>query len=186
MKRFIFGHTMYQLTVLMIILFAGPSIFKIPDSSTMTTYNATEAQHFTIFFHSFVMMQIFNSINSRKLNRKDLNVFRNFCNNPMFFFIMLGIFFAQIMIIEVGSSFTETSPLSLSQHLICVALGAGSLLVGFLFKLIPEEVFSKIHFFKDTDVNAKNMDRGITSKLRRGASSRISSTKKSHSSIQIS
>ena len=169
----------------MIILFYGPEIFNIPESSLMTTYNATEAQHFTIFFHTFVMMQIFNSINARKLNNKDINVFRNFFNNPMFFFIMLGIFFAQMLIVELGSSFTETSPLSYSQHLICVALGVGSLLVGLLFKLIPEEVFSKIKFFKDTDFNAKNMDRGITSKLRRGASSRISSTKKSHSSQDV-
>lgn len=179
MKRFIFGHTLYQLTVLMIILFEGPTIFKIPDTSTCSAYDEVCYQHFTIFFHTFVMMQIFNSINSRKLNKKDLNVFKNFCNNPLFFMIISCIFVAQIFIVEVGSSFTETSPLSITQHLICILLGSGSLLVGWLFKLIPEEVFSKIKFFKDTEVNAKTMER-VTTKLRRGASSRISSKSFSH------
>jgi len=183
MKRFIFGHSLYQLTVLMIILFAGPEIFNVPDTSKETSYNATGYQHFTIFFNTFVLMQVFNSVNSRKLNKKDLNVFHNFCNNPLFFVIMTIIFIAQITLVEIGGSFTETSPLSLTQHLICLALGAGSLLVGFLFKLIPEEVFTKIKFFKDSEVNVKTMDRGMTSKLRRGASSRISSQSKNSSLV---
>lgn len=181
MKRFIAGHSLYQLAVLFTILFAGPDLLEIPDSSDFSEYNEVGFQHFTIFFNTFVLMQVFNAINSRKLNTKDRNVFKNFCNNHLFFIIILFIFFAQIAIVELGGSFIQTSPLSLSQHLLCLAFGVGTLLVGFLLKLIPEEAFSKIKFFKDIDVNTKNMDRGMTSTLRRGASNRFSS--KSHSSI---
>ena len=182
MKRFIFGHSVYQLTVLLIILFDGPALFNIPDSANMTDYNETDARHYTIFFHAFVMMQVFNMINSRKLNKKDLNVFKNFCNNGFFFSIMIMIVVAQFLIVEVGGQFIKTSPLTLFQHLVCIAIGSVELLVGLLFKVIPEEIFDKCKIFKeDKTFSAKNMDRGITSKLRRGASSRISSTHKSYS-----
>lgn len=38
------------------------------------------------------------------------------------------------------------------EHLICIGLGAGCLLTGVLFKLIPENCWRKIHFFKEAEV----------------------------------
>jgi len=43
--------------------------------------------HHTLIFQAFVFLQIFNQINARKLESNELNVFKNFCNNPLFFII---------------------------------------------------------------------------------------------------
>ena len=43
--------------------------------------------HHTLIFQAFVFLQIFNQINARKLESHEMNVFKNFCNNPLFFII---------------------------------------------------------------------------------------------------
>jgi Ca2+ transporting ATPase len=45
-------------------------------------------EHYTIIFHVFVFMQVFNEINSRKLGQT-LNVFSGFFNNLLFLIIIL-------------------------------------------------------------------------------------------------
>jgi len=50
--------------------------------------------HYTIIFQVFVFMQIFNLINSRKIEKEELNVFKDFFNNPWFMII----FFLTIII----------------------------------------------------------------------------------------
>jgi Ca2+ transporting ATPase len=44
--------------------------------------------HYTIFFHTFVFLQVFNEINCRKLKRTEINVFEGFFNNPLFIFVI--------------------------------------------------------------------------------------------------
>lgn len=43
----------------MVILYLGPQIWNVPDGSRI---------HYTIIFNTFVFMQIFNELNSRKVN----------------------------------------------------------------------------------------------------------------------
>ena len=43
--------------------------------------------HYTLIFNVFVFLQVWNLINARKLLPNEFNVFKNFCNNPMFFVI---------------------------------------------------------------------------------------------------
>lgn len=61
---------------------------------TVTSHNDFEeifnefripSRHYTFIFNSFVFMQVFNFINSRKLN-DEFNVFANLCNK---YFILL-------------------------------------------------------------------------------------------------
>jgi Ca2+ transporting ATPase len=42
---------------------------------------------FTMVFHTFVFMQVFNEINSRKIKANEFNVFSNFFNNYLFIVI---------------------------------------------------------------------------------------------------
>lgn len=42
-----------------------------------------------MIFHTFVMMQVFNEINSRKLGANEYNVFKGFFNNLLFLVIMI-------------------------------------------------------------------------------------------------
>lgn len=80
MYRNIFGQAIYQIAVLLTLLFAGQSIFNLEyDENVSGFYNTVNGEQnlddplvnkitlYTIIFHSFVFMQIFNEINSRKL-----------------------------------------------------------------------------------------------------------------------
>ena len=59
MWRSIFTQAALQLVVLMILLYSGASIFGVKPGSD---------HHYTIVFNAFVFLQLFNEINSRKVN----------------------------------------------------------------------------------------------------------------------
>ena len=53
-------------------------------------------------------------------------------------FIVVGIFICQLFIIQFGGRALKLVPLTMNQHLICIAIGALSLVNGVLIKkLIP-------------------------------------------------
>jgi magnesium-transporting ATPase (P-type) len=101
--------------------------------------------HYTIIFQAFVCMQIFNEINARKLGVKEFNVFSGFFNNPLFLLILVGTMVVQYFLVQYGGPPVRTVPLSQEQHLICIAIGAGSLIWGVIVKLfLPATIFGKI------------------------------------------
>jgi Ca2+ transporting ATPase len=62
------GQAVYQIAVVMTLLFAGPKMFGIPAGDQYEKdNNGDNSLHYTIIFNSFVWMQLFNEINSRKL-----------------------------------------------------------------------------------------------------------------------
>jgi len=90
-------------------------------------------------------MQIFNEINARKLGERDFNVFAGFFNNYLFLLIILGTLTIQIILVQFGGVAVRTTPLTVQQHLICLAFGAGSLVWGVIIKFVPARIFGKIH-----------------------------------------
>jgi magnesium-transporting ATPase (P-type) len=106
MYRNIFGQAIYQIAVLLTLLFAGQSIFDLEYDESLSGFYYTNSSGeieldrpienkitlYTIIFHSFVLMQIFNEINSRKLGDRDFNVFKGFFNNGLFLFIIVSTF----------------------------------------------------------------------------------------------
>lgn len=58
----------------------------------MVVYSPEKASHFTIFFQAFVLMQVFNEFNSRKLERTDYNIFEGLFSNKLFWIIILVTF----------------------------------------------------------------------------------------------
>ena len=90
-------------------------------------------------------MQIFNEINARKLGVKEFNVFSGFFNNPLFLLILVGTMIVQYLLVQYGGSPVRTIPLTQDQHLICIAIGAGSLIWGVIVKLfLPVCLFGKL------------------------------------------
>jgi hypothetical protein len=90
-------------------------------------------------------MQIFNEINARKLGVKEFNVFSGFFNNPLFLLILVGTMVVQYFLVQYGGPPVRTTALSQDQHLICIAIGAGSLIWGVIVKLcLPTTLFGKI------------------------------------------
>lgn len=59
------------------------------------------SRHFTFIFNVFVMLQIFNFINSRKL-MDEFNVFENITINWLFPAIVIIIFILQIILVTFG------------------------------------------------------------------------------------
>jgi len=147
MTKNILGHAVYQLIVIFVLLFAGEKLFDI-DNGRGLTLHAAPTQHFTIIFNTFVMMQIFNEINARKIHG-ERDVFGGIWTNPVFCSILVGTFVAQIVIVQFGGVAFTTTPLTLSQWLWCIFLGMMELLWGQLVSSIPNSVVPRFRKKKD-------------------------------------
>ncbi|XP_056108515.1 plasma membrane calcium-transporting ATPase 2 isoform X3 [Rhinichthys klamathensis goyatoka] len=143
MTKNILGHGVYQLTIIFTLLFAGEQIFDI-DSGRHAPLHSPPSEHYTIIFNTFVMMQLFNEINARKIHG-ERNVFEGIFRNPIFCSIVLGTFAIQIVIIQFGGKPFSCSPLDLEKWMWCVFLGLGELVWGQVISTIPN---SKLRFLK--------------------------------------
>jgi Ca2+ transporting ATPase len=90
----------------------------------------------TILFNSFVMMQLFNEINARKLH-DELNVFEGIFSSWIFMFIIFLTLGIQIILIQFAGVAFEVRALNGFQWGICIAFGAGMLPWGLIMHLIP-------------------------------------------------
>ncbi|XP_043389403.1 plasma membrane calcium-transporting ATPase 4 isoform X2 [Chelonia mydas] len=144
MMKNILGHAVYQLTIIFTLLFAGEKFFDI-DSGRNAPLHSPPSEHYTIVFNTFVMMQLFNEINARKIHG-ERNVFDAIFRNPIFCTVVLGTFAAQILIVEFGGKPFSCSGLTLSQWLWCIFIGVGELLWGQLICSVPT---SQLKFLKE-------------------------------------
>ncbi|XP_013870769.1 plasma membrane calcium-transporting ATPase 1 isoform X4 [Austrofundulus limnaeus] len=135
MMKNILGHAVYQLTIIFTLLFAGEKLFDI-DSGRNTPLHAPPSEHYTIVFNVFVMMQLFNEINARKIHG-ERNVFEGIYKNLIFCGVVLGTFALQVVIVQLGGKPFSCHPLTLDQWLWCVFIGVGELLWGQLITSIP-------------------------------------------------
>ena len=90
----------------------------------------------TIIFNTFIFCQVFNEINSRRLFG-ELNVFQGLHKNYLFLAVIAVTIGVQYVIVTFGGEFSNTTPLGLKAWLASVLLGAGTLLVGVLQRLLP-------------------------------------------------
>ncbi|XP_048409133.1 plasma membrane calcium-transporting ATPase 2-like isoform X2 [Stegostoma tigrinum] len=144
MMKNILGHGVYQLTIIFTLLFAGEKFFDI-DSGRNAPLHAPASEHYTIVFNTFVMMQLFNEINARKIHG-ERNVFEAIFRNPIFCSIIVGTFLIQIIIVEFGGKPFSCSGLTLDQWLWCIFIGVGELLWGQVISTIPT---SRLKFLKE-------------------------------------
>ncbi|XP_068780271.1 plasma membrane calcium-transporting ATPase 3 isoform X3 [Struthio camelus] len=94
MMKNILGHAAYQLVIIFTLLFVGEVFFDI-DSGRNAPLHSPPSEHYTIIFNTFVMMQLFNEINARKIHG-ERNVFDGIFANPIFCSIVLGTFAIQV------------------------------------------------------------------------------------------
>ncbi|XP_072422657.1 plasma membrane calcium-transporting ATPase 2-like [Chiloscyllium punctatum] len=134
----IVGHSIYQLVIIFFLLFIGERVFSI-DSGRSLPLHSPPSEHYTIIFNIFVLMQLFNEVNARKIHG-ERNVFSGILTNPIFCCIVLGTFGVQILIVQFGSAPFNCTPLNIEQWLWCIMLGMGELLWGQLIVSIPKDV----------------------------------------------
>lgn len=107
-------------------------------------------------------MNLFNQINCRVVDPDELNVFKTLFNNPTFWAVMIFELVIQNWMIwlaqsDIGSVLVGTAPLHTHQTITCWCLGAGSLIVYPLVKLIPmaklEPITKHLDLEKDPNAN---------------------------------
>ncbi|XP_053719673.1 plasma membrane calcium-transporting ATPase 1a isoform X1 [Synchiropus splendidus] len=143
MMKNILGQAVYQLVIIFTLLFAGERMFDI-DSGRNAPLNAPPSEHYTVVFNTFVLMQLFNEINARKIHG-ERNVFDGIFNNMIFCSIVFGTFVIQIVIVQFGGKPFSCVALTIDQWLWCTFLGFGSLLWGQVISTIPT---SRLKFLK--------------------------------------
>jgi len=157
MIRNVIVQSICQIILLSIILFWGDVLFHVPDdrSRLHNEWNEGSGYHYTIFFNIFVFLQVFNSINARKLEQNELNVFENIWNNYIYIFVQVFIVVSQLFLVQFGGRILKTRPLSLNVHLCCIVISSLSLLFGYLGKVLP--------IFKDSE---SLTDPGVIEKIK--------------------
>lgn len=82
--------------------------------------------HFAMIFTTFVLMQLFNQLNARKLGSDGWNIFKGIFGNALFIYITLAEFGGQVLISQFGGAvFKVTGGLTMEQWGFCFAFGAG-------------------------------------------------------------
>ena len=142
----IFSQAIFQIIVLTVIIFYGDYLFGVPSDRELEHFmwNNVNGYHFTIFFNIFVFMQVFNSINARKLQKDEYNVFAGILGNWLYLLIQTIIVVGQIILVTFGGRAVRTHALSVSQHCMCIGIAACTLVWGFFVKLLPIDVSEKV------------------------------------------
>jgi len=157
MMKHIIGQSIYQMTVMMICYFGGTKFLiaesdeaqKQVDSNYVVSglkidgYDEKSqgaSTHLTYCFNIFVMMQIFNFMNARKLD-DEFNTFGGLKWSSYFTPIVITIFILQIMILTVGNIAFRSAPwgLGIIGWLISLLFGFGGMVVNIILKCIPED-----------------------------------------------
>ncbi|KAL5988707.1 putative calcium-transporting ATPase 13, plasma membrane-type [Asimina triloba] len=124
MWRNLTAQALYQVAILLTMQFKGELIFgvnrKVRD---------------TMIFNSFVLCQVFNEFNARKLEKK--NVFEGIHRNRLFVGIVAGTVVLQVVMVEFLKRFADTERLNWGQWGACVGIAAASWPIGWLVKCIP-------------------------------------------------
>ncbi|GMP60843.1 hypothetical protein CsSME_00023544 [Camellia sinensis var. sinensis] len=124
MWRNLLAQALYQVTVLLILQFKGRSIFGV-----------NEKVKDTLIFNSFVLCQVFNEFNARKLEAK--NVFTGILKNKLFLGIVGITIVLQVVMVEFLKKFANTERLNWAQWMACIIIAAMSWPIGWLVKCIP-------------------------------------------------
>ena len=189
MKANILSQGLFQIIILLFILFKGDKLFGVNSDRELEHYewNAQHGYHFTIFFNVFVFLQVFNSINARKLNLKDLNVFEGIKDNYYYIIVQSFIIFGQIILVNFGGMAVRTQPLSFLQHICCILIASMSLVVGFLIKLIPIFKTKKMIEIKDEneEINEIEINKEKNYILKRDSSISPKIRKNNYNKIEI-
>src|SRR5690606_29795529 len=119
MWRNIIGQSVTQLLILMLVLYYGATFLRdefyyweftpATNSTPIATEQFDQEKLHTMVFNTFVWLQIFNGINSRKLT-KEKNVFRSMFSSAWFPSILVVSAIIQALMVELFGQFGKTVP----------------------------------------------------------------------------
>jgi magnesium-transporting ATPase (P-type) len=121
---------------------------------TCLTCALDDYRHSTLIFNTFIWCQIFNEYNSRKFD--EYNMFGGLLGGG-FVFPAVSLFSGgmQVLLVQAGGEFLRTSPLDAPQWLITIALGAVSLIICVLSRVLIPIKEDPDTFFSHEEVDGK-------------------------------
>ena len=127
MAENIIAQALYQLTVLLFMLFMGEKFLPgNVESYKDITIHSPPTKLFTMIFNTFLIMTLFNEINCRKVHG-EINVFKGIFSNPIFYIIWICTLLAQVLLVHFGDSVFFTAPLDGPQWAVCLGFAVGVL-----------------------------------------------------------
>lgn len=135
MWKMIFGQSVYQLVVTLVLHFGGATILNYHTDHEL-------AQLQTMVFNAYVWMNIANMYNNRRIDNK-FNILEGVHRNWLFITITTIMIGVQILIIFIGGETFSVKPLTGAQWAISVVLGVLCIPFGFLMRLISDELLGK-------------------------------------------
>lgn len=141
MWKMIIVQSIYQITVALVLHFAGARILGYNATDTYQRIQ-NEDRLKTLVFNQFVFCQIFNSINARRLDR-GLNVFRGLFKNYWFCAIFLVMVGGQALIVNVGGTAFQVTRINGQLWAISIIIGLISLPIGAFVRLLPTAPFER-------------------------------------------
>ncbi|XVE89871.1 hypothetical protein DITRI_Ditri20bG0029900 [Diplodiscus trichospermus] len=124
MWRNLIAQALYQVAILLTLQFRGESIFGVDEKVKKT-----------LIFNTFVLCQVFNEFNARKLEKK--NIFQGLHKNNLFLGIIGMTIILQVVMVEFLQRFANTQRLNCGQWGTCIGIAALSWPLGWLVKWIP-------------------------------------------------
>ncbi|EPS66913.1 hypothetical protein M569_07863, partial [Genlisea aurea] len=121
----------YQVTILLVLNFAGIRILNLNHGSSDHAFKVKN----TLIFNAFVFCQVFNEFNSRKPD--ELNIFQGVGKSHLFLGIVGLEVVLQVMIIFFLGKFASTVRLSWKLWLVSLVIGIISWPLAAVGKLIP-------------------------------------------------
>ena len=174
MWRNIFCQTIYQILVMVILIYFGGLMFCDKPYNLVTTelrHNKTKLpteklRINTLCFNTFMLMNLFNMINCRIIGENDFNIFKNSRHHMGFWAVFLAEMALQfIMVIggefDLGSSLFGTAPMSRAMWITSWCLGFSTLFVAAAVKKIPILWFS----FINIDLETVNDDSNFVTRM---------------------
>jgi len=134
------GQATYQLIVTFLLLFLGPDWFGFRPGHEVEE-EGDNSVHYTLIFNTFVWMQLFNEINSRKL-KGEANVFKGLQRNPLYIGILVTTSVLQVLIVQFGGKALHVADGGLEGKYwgFSIGIGCGALFVQQLINFIYRAV----------------------------------------------
>jgi magnesium-transporting ATPase (P-type) len=127
MLMYMAGQFLFQMTVLLFLLFGGHLLFGVPYRERLLIH--------TYVFCAFVLLQVFNMFHARILDGS-LKLWHGVTRNPRFCILLGLILVVQVLMVTFAGAFLKAARLGVVEWLILLALTAPNLLWGLLVRLV--------------------------------------------------
>ncbi|POS70561.1 plasma membrane calcium-transporting ATPase [Diaporthe helianthi] len=132
MWKMILGQTIYQLTVIFVLHYAGHRFFP-----TSTEYERNQLQ--TFVWNTYMLICLFNQSNCRRVDN-NLHIYEGILHNPWFLGVQALTIAGQVTIVLKGGEAFQVAPITPAQWGFSILFGFLVLPIGALIRLVPDQV----------------------------------------------